>query len=256
MSFNPASPTKYRGTDQYLVPVVVRSYTPGLPDYRQPETGRNYPIGCVWQVGKDPTDGDEGDLYMLSKIVANEGYWIQVSEGSVGPLIGLTADIEDTTYIAGDIPSTSFTVNPVSSLIRIAGDNGINTVEAPNIPGALVVRFSRGNVQTIGAVTANCLTQPIIVKSAKTIQIVVSGYSQDGFAVGAYGTAIVKNVSGTASLVNTTGLLVSKDSALSAVNITVTTSGSNLLVNVLGQATKTINWQACLPGISLTEPFP
>lgn len=77
----PHAPTKYLGPNQYLGVVVVRNRPPTLADYLQPETGKYYPIGCVWQVGKNPTSGTEGDLYILSKIVANQGYWIFIESG-------------------------------------------------------------------------------------------------------------------------------------------------------------------------------
>ena len=78
---SPKNPSKYRGTDVSLANIVVRDREPTLADYRQPETGKNYVIGCVWQVGKNPTTGVEGDMWMLTKIVANEGYWMNISSG-------------------------------------------------------------------------------------------------------------------------------------------------------------------------------
>lgn len=75
MGFNPNNPAKYRGTDQFLIPFVTRNRQPTGADYRQPETGRLYPIGCTWQVGKNPTSGTEGELWYLTKIVANVAYW-------------------------------------------------------------------------------------------------------------------------------------------------------------------------------------
>lgn len=81
MSFNPINPAKYQGTDKYITFFVSRNRLPTGADYRQPETGRLYSVGTVWQVGKDPTTGVEGDLWMLAKIVANVAYWVQLSNG-------------------------------------------------------------------------------------------------------------------------------------------------------------------------------
>lgn len=83
-SFNPRNPAKYQGTDKTITFFVTRERSPTGADYRQPETGRLYTIGTIWQVGKDPSDGTEGDLWILSKIVANVGYWVQFGSG-VGP---------------------------------------------------------------------------------------------------------------------------------------------------------------------------
>lgn len=80
-NFNPKLPTKHVGTNKYITFFVSRNRSPTGADYRQPETGTLYSVGTVWQVGKDPTTGSEGDLWMLSKIVANIAYWVQLSTG-------------------------------------------------------------------------------------------------------------------------------------------------------------------------------
>jgi hypothetical protein len=80
----PNNPTKYLGPNQYLNVVVIRNREPTGADVIQPETGKYYQIGTVWQVGKNPTTGSEGDLWMLSKIVANVSYWDLISSGGIG----------------------------------------------------------------------------------------------------------------------------------------------------------------------------
>ncbi len=86
-NFNPKNPTKFRGTDKNITFFVTRKRRPTGADYRQPETGNLYSVGTVWQIGKDPTTGLEGDLWMLSKIVANVAYWIEVSGGGGAGLV-------------------------------------------------------------------------------------------------------------------------------------------------------------------------
>jgi len=76
----------------YLNVVVMRNRAPTGADYRQPETGKLYPIDCYWILGKDPTTGVEGDLWYLSKIVANVAYWLMLSTGSSGPLLQVDID--------------------------------------------------------------------------------------------------------------------------------------------------------------------
>lgn len=110
--FNPRNPTKYQGTDQFLIPFVTRDRGPTGADYRQPETGRLYVLGSIWQVGKNPVNGIEGDLWMLSKIVANVAYWIKLSTGGGGDLIAIQVQ-------AATVPGT----NPV-----IATPGGLMTV--------------------------------------------------------------------------------------------------------------------------------
>lgn len=170
------------------------------------------------------------------------------STGPVPPAVptSFATDLEDLTV--GAAAAAQGSVVPQSNILRIAGDNGIKTVET-SIPGDLQLRFIRGSATTNGAVTQTAITQPILTNSTMTIQIIVAGFSSDNLGVGAYGTAVVKNVAGTLSVVNTVDLIVNTDAGLEAANVTVTTSGSNLLVNVVGVAAKTITWTACLPGI-------
>lgn len=90
--FPPNSPTRYVGPNVFLVPSVTRNREPTGADYRQPETGKLYPVSTIWQVGKDPTTGTEGEMFILTKIVANVGYWQLITDGTVGPLLKVQVD--------------------------------------------------------------------------------------------------------------------------------------------------------------------
>lgn len=159
-------------------------------------------------------------------------------------------DLNDPTVPAA---STALgTVVPQSHVVRIAGDNGIKTVETSE-PGDLQLRFIRGSNQTVGATTETLITQPTLTDSTATFQIIVAGFSTDDLAVGAYGTAVIKNVAGTVSVVNTVDLIVNKDTGLDAANITVTISGTDILINAVGVTAKTIDWTACLPGFVVSS---
>lgn len=93
-NFNPLNPTKYRGTDKYITFFVTRNRAPTGADYRQPETGTLYSVGTIWQVGKNPSTGVEGDEWILSKIVANVGYWVKFVSGDTpsGPALKFQVD--------------------------------------------------------------------------------------------------------------------------------------------------------------------
>jgi hypothetical protein len=78
-NFNPKNPTKFLGTNKYIIFSVTRNRQPTLADYLQPETGTYYSIGTVWQVGSNPTTGNYGEMWMLTKIVANQGYWVEIT---------------------------------------------------------------------------------------------------------------------------------------------------------------------------------
>jgi len=115
MTFNPNSPAKYRGTNKYITFFVTRGRSPTGADYRQPETGNLYSVGTVWQTGKNPTTGTEGDLWMLSKIVANVAYWVKISSGAI-PSAGILHVAVDALTAPG--------VNPVDPTVL-----GLMTIE-------------------------------------------------------------------------------------------------------------------------------
>jgi hypothetical protein len=70
--FSPKAPNRYLAPNVYLSSVVARNRRPTGADYRQPETGKLYPIASYWMVSIDPTTGVQGELWYLSKIVEEE----------------------------------------------------------------------------------------------------------------------------------------------------------------------------------------
>jgi hypothetical protein len=90
---SPQNPNKYVGPYVYYPSVVLRNRPPNGADFRQPETGKYYPVASFWIVGVNPTSGTQGDLWYLSKIVANIAYWVQFnSGGGGGGLLTVTVD--------------------------------------------------------------------------------------------------------------------------------------------------------------------
>src|SRR5688572_11052683 len=81
---SPNNPTSYVGPKVALNTVVTRNRRPTSADYRQPETGKLYPFSTLWLIGKDPTTGVQGELWYLSKIESNLGYWVMLNGGSIG----------------------------------------------------------------------------------------------------------------------------------------------------------------------------
>jgi len=181
---------------------------------------------------------------------------ISTSSGPVPPSVptSFTTDLNDTTILPGDIPPALGTSTPLLNVERLSGDDGIKTVATPNAAANNVtIRFIRGRTTTAGAVTSNLITQATLSNTTMTIQIIIAGYGSNNDGIGYYGTAVVKNVAGTATLINTVDLIKNSDASLAASNATVTVSGGNLLVNVLGVAGVNIDWGACLPGITVSE---
>lgn len=90
---SPQNPNKYVGPYVYYPSVVLRNRPPNGADFRQPETGKYYPVSSFWIVGINPTSGVQGDLWYLSKIVANVAYWVQFNAGGGGGgLLTVTVD--------------------------------------------------------------------------------------------------------------------------------------------------------------------
>ncbi len=81
---SPNNPRVYVGPQVAINTVVTRNRAPTGADYRQPETGKLYPFNTFWLVGKDPTTGIQGDLWYLSKIVANVAFWVMLAGGGGG----------------------------------------------------------------------------------------------------------------------------------------------------------------------------
>lgn len=93
-NFSPTKPNKYKGTNKYITFFVTRPRRPTGTDVKQPETNTLYSLGTIWQIEKNPQDGVEGELWILSKIVANVAYWVQIGSGN--PPVGGVLTLSDT----------------------------------------------------------------------------------------------------------------------------------------------------------------
>lgn len=83
---SPKNPRDYTGPTLAYPSVVLRNRRPTGADFRQPESGKLYPISSYWILGVNPTNGVQGELWYLSKIVSNVAYWLMIS-GGVNPPI-------------------------------------------------------------------------------------------------------------------------------------------------------------------------
>jgi hypothetical protein len=132
---SPNNPRDYVGPNVALNTVVTRNRAPTGADYRQPETGKLYPFNTFWLVGKNPTTGTQGDLWYLSKIVANVAYWSRLATGATGdgPVLTLTGTI------GGAIDPD------VNGNINIVGSNGVGVVGSGNTLTASVTNWIAGS---------------------------------------------------------------------------------------------------------------
>ncbi len=165
---SPKEPNKYLGPNVYTGSRVSRNRQPTLADYKQPETGNLYEIGCIWQVGPNPTTGVFGQLYMLQKIVANQGYWILLSTGvlPVGPVTTLS----DT---AGTL-----VIPTVGGNIQLFGGSGI-TVTSDPMNNKLTFALAGGGGTPVSEFTTD-IAGPVVPNGSGVIDITGDYHSNTG----------------------------------------------------------------------------
>lgn len=161
-------------------------------------------------------------------------------------------DLQDTDTVA--LSASTGTVVPQLNILRLGGDNGIKTYEITQEAGSLTVGFIRGSAQTTDGVTVTpVITQATNTDSTMTVQIIAAGFcTTNNDSIGIYGTAVINNTAGVASLVNTVDIIKNSAASLATASLTITASGDSFIVNVTGVGGLTINWDICLPGIVST----
>jgi hypothetical protein len=175
-----------------------------------------------------------------------------LSAGPVPPDVPTSFTTDISTTLATPAAGLG-TTTPVANNVRVSGDNGLVIVSDPAQPSLMLVAFTSGSVTTSDGLgqTRTIIPFTLLTDSVLTIQVIVSGRDTGtGDGVGGYCTATVKNVAGVASIVGTApDILVTADASISTAAFTVGVSGAQFIVTVTGVAGRTINWDACLPGI-------
>lgn len=165
----------------------------------------------------------------------------------------LEVDDQDT------LPTSIFQNNPqdisaVNNVIILNGNNGIVTYQVPNVvdgvdpvPNIAQIGYIRKTVTTNGAVS-DTLTISTDTNSCFTITAVIVGYATDNLmvspdvGVGGTSTATAINVAGTLTLIDEPDTIF-QNPDLPTSNFTITTSGTNMVLQVTGVANWTIKWQ-------------
>lgn len=150
---------------------------------------------------------------------------------------------------------------PVANVINIvtpgSGTQGISTTGSGNtITIALTDITLTGTAQTIGTSTANInVNVPLpVTNSAVSLRANISGYAKSsGLAVGGELIASMINVAGVLSVIGIPDLAKNNSVALAAWSATITSSGTNVIIQVTGVATYTINWTAIIDYVIATE---
>lgn len=184
---SPKSPNKYLGSSVYQVLCVTRNRAPTSADVIQPETGKLYPFSTMWIVGKDPTTGTQGDVWILTKIVANVSFWIQVSAGS-GTLVQLAVPNGTSPVSPDGMGIITFTSTGGTLDINGTGANTINfEVLDSGLPWTNVTGTSAtmdaDNCYQANNVALVTLTMPAIVDSTFGDTIKVSGLGAGGWLI-------------------------------------------------------------------------
>ena len=187
---SPNNPLKYLGPNVNLVTCVSIAREPTGADYRQPQTGKLYPIGSEWIVAKNPTTGTQGDIWFLRKIVANVAYWVQISlvdntltADTGGPLSSVANNFNIFGQQAGSIP----VVDTIGSGNTISIEDRTSTtayvVDSSNTAGL------RGTFTTIqSAITAAPAGSTVFIRSGTYTENVtlkagvnLAAYGNSGF---------------------------------------------------------------------------
>ena len=165
------NPAKYVGPNVALNTVVTRNRAPTGADFRQPETGKLYPFNTFWLVAKDPTTGVQGDLWYLSKIAANIAYWIKLSGGGSGPLIGFNVPLGVTPIFPDN---TGFvTLTSTGNTVAITG-SGTSTINL-DLAGGAAIQTILGDVGSISGSTVTIFANNAANQSGGSVEFVNSG---------------------------------------------------------------------------------
>jgi hypothetical protein len=175
-------------------------------------------------------------------------FFVGVSAGELPPAVPLAFATDSSEVLSGPLAAAGGSSVPVANTLRVGGVDGIVTFSTAT-SGELVISFLGTTETTVGATTASAVVNTT-TNTVETYQVLVAGMATTGGSgIGAYGSVVVKNNSGVAAIIGIIDLVVNKDAALSAANISVGVSAGNLIVTVTGVAGLTINWGINFPGI-------
>jgi hypothetical protein len=176
--------------------------------------------------------------------------YVPLSASSIPSNVPINFNVDLNEPFTPALPASAGTVNAVSNNLRIGGTNGIQTITNGN-PGDLIIGFVEASGTTVGSATAS-LSLTIPINTVETYQIIVAGIADNNDGVGAYGSAVAKNIAGTASIIGNADLIINRDASLAGTNVVVSAAGNQFLVYVFGVVGRTIKWNIALPGIVST----
>lgn len=192
----------------------------------RPPTPRdnNFPIGQDW------IDTLDGTAYKLTN-VSGLAEWNQTAASGGAPMQFLTGDGG-----GGQVGPTGGNIN-----LNVSNDTGLEFVGAPST-SEIDLNPQLRNAQTIGAVTATLDTVTIVDNTTVTAYWIISGKRDDNTeGVGGTANASARRAGAGAVLMGVPNVVINHDSTGNPA-FTAVVSGNNLLLEVTGEAGKTINW--------------
>lgn len=194
-------------------------------------------------------------------VVINNVSGIMTTEAQLAPVRGGTglntsastgvAQVSAGTWSVGTINASqigslsSITVgqiNPVASTITVSGGL-IHT--ASGTAGGSWQRYV-GATTTVGNTTANAVSIPTETNSAYMIRYTAVGFDTTGGTATMMQTAIckVKNIAGVLTVSGDLQNAATRDVGLASTSVSVVASGTNIIIQVSGQAGRTLSWSA------------
>jgi len=153
--------------------------------------------------------------------------------GNVGTFTNL---ITPTISAVGDL-----TISPAGGDIFL-GTNLVHMTPT-GIPGGDTMWYA-GNVQTVGAASANVISIPTSSKNAYQFSVIFAAGNTGSAAAAGYSFTLRAKNTGAVSIGAILQKSISADAALVTANVTAGVSGANVVFQVAGVAGLTINWVA------------
>jgi len=155
----------------------------------------------------------------------------------------------------------SGTAVPAANILNVvtpgSGTQGIVTSGSGNtVTISLIDAVLTGTAQTVNAGTANInVNIPLPTnESAITIRANLVGYAKSsGLAIGGELIGTVRNVGGVLTVIQIPEVTKNNDSVLATWSATLVISGTDVLVQVTGVNTYTINWTAIIDSVTASE---
>jgi len=171
-----------------------------------------------------------------------------VTTGSLPPSVPTTFETQD----GAAVPAANILIidgfdsreNNVNGIITKGGVVGTGTSNEVDV--VITNRLKNATViTTVGAVTTPIITFTPTVIGTYAIECRVSAYNTTaslGAGYSIFGSIRFDGVN--SNLCGTVDRIVNEEGAMSSANVTMTVSGGNILINGVGYAAQTINWNA------------